>query len=113
MKVLELTLKKIWFDLIEKGIKTEEYREVKRYWIVRLLSNTEYITDLEGVKNIGAKFKAFDFVRFKNGYSRTSPQITMEFKGISIGQGLPEWGAIEGKEYFVIKIGREVSRKNC
>ena len=46
MKVLELTLNKKWFDLIEKGVKTEEYREVKRYWIVRLLSNIEYITKI-------------------------------------------------------------------
>ena len=113
MKVLELTLNKKWFDLIEKGVKTEEYREVKRYWIVRLLSNIEYLTDLEGVKNIGARFKHFDLIRFTNGYSKSSRQITMEFQNILIGEGLPEWGAVEGQEYFVIKIGREVGRQNC
>jgi hypothetical protein len=120
MKVLELTLNKKWFDLIEKGIKTEEYRELKRYWIVRLMSNVEYLTDsqgyltdLEGVKNIGARFKHFDLIRFSNGYSKSSRRITMELQNISIGRGLPEWGAVEGQEYFVIKIGREVSRQNC
>lgn len=113
MKVLELTLNKKWFYMIAKGIKTEEYREVKRYWIVRLMSNIEYLTDLEGVKNIGASFKHFDLIRFSNGYSKSSRRITMEFQNISIGQGRPEWGAVEGQEYFVIKIGREVGRQNC
>lgn len=112
MKVLELTLNKKWFDLIAKGIKTEEYREVKRYWIARLTSNIEYLTDLEGVKNIGASFKHFDLIRFSNGYSKSSRRITMEFQNISIGRGRPEWGAVEGQEYFVIKIGRELGRQN-
>ena len=37
VKTLKLTLNKKWFDLIEKGIKTEEYREIKPYWFSRLL----------------------------------------------------------------------------
>jgi len=113
MKTLKLTLNKQWFDLIEQGVKKEEYREVKRFWIVRLLSNIEYITDLEGVKNIESRFKTYDYVEFTNGYSKTSRQITLEFVNLLIGQGLSEWGAVEGQEYFIIKIGREVSRQNC
>lgn len=113
MDTLKLTLNKKWFDLIEQGIKTEEYREVKRFWIVRLLANIEYLTDLEGVKNIGARFKKFDYVEFTNGYSKSSRQITVEFVNLLIGQGLPEWGAVEGQEYFIIKLGSEVGRRNC
>ena len=37
MKVLDLPLKKEWYDMIESGIKTEEYREIKPYWEKRLL----------------------------------------------------------------------------
>jgi hypothetical protein len=58
-------------------------------------------------------FKHFDFVEFTNGYSKTSPQITMECKGIEVGAGKLEWGAVEGEQYFVIKLGREVGRLNC
>lgn len=29
MKILDLVLKHQWYDLIEVGIKTEEYRELK------------------------------------------------------------------------------------
>lgn len=35
--ILHLPLKKKWFDLINARIKKEEYREIKPYWIKRLL----------------------------------------------------------------------------
>ena len=35
-KILTLTVSKQWFDMIVAGEKTEEYREIKGYWIVRL-----------------------------------------------------------------------------
>lgn len=35
-KVLKLTLKKMWYDLILLGVKQEEYREIKEYWLKRL-----------------------------------------------------------------------------
>jgi hypothetical protein len=31
MKTLNLVLKKKWYDMIESGEKTEEYRELKSY----------------------------------------------------------------------------------
>lgn len=37
-KTLHLNLKKKWFDMILSGEKTEEYREIKGYWIDRLSS---------------------------------------------------------------------------
>ena len=63
MKVLHMTLKKKWFDLIISGIKTEEYREIKPYWDTRL--SEEY-----------------DIIRFKNGYNKNSPTFDIELKGI-------------------------------
>lgn len=104
MTTLKLTINKKWFNLIEKGIKTEEYREIKDYWIKRIKEMS--LTRFEAFKN-------FDFVEFTNGYSKTSPQITMECKGIEVGTGKIEWGAIANKQYFVVKLGREVGRQNC
>lgn len=37
-KILYLSLKKEWYNLIDDGVKTEEYREIKPYWVKRLLS---------------------------------------------------------------------------
>lgn len=36
-KILYLSLKKEWYNLIDDGVKTEEYREIKSYWVKRLL----------------------------------------------------------------------------
>ena len=35
-KILDLPLKKEWYNMIESGEKKEEYREIKPYWIKRL-----------------------------------------------------------------------------
>jgi hypothetical protein len=35
----------------------------------------------------------------------------MECKGIEVGTGKTEWGAVESEQYFVIKLGREVGRE--
>lgn len=50
LRVLNLNLKKCWFDMIDSGEKTEEYREVKPYWVARLS-------------------RTYDAVCFRNGYS--------------------------------------------
>jgi len=41
MKILNLTLKKKWFDMILSGEKKEEYREIKQYWETRLFEYPE------------------------------------------------------------------------
>lgn len=46
-KVLKLVVSKQWFDMIAAGEKTEEYREIKPYWIKRLTTNCEVAYDTE------------------------------------------------------------------
>ena len=45
-KVLTLTVSKQWFDMIVSGEKTEEYREIKPYWVARLFHNNSNIVDV-------------------------------------------------------------------
>lgn len=101
MKVLHLTLKKKWFDMVASGEKKEEYRELVDHWNKRL--NFGNLSDV----SINMYFlpKRFDAVTFIHGYQPNSPRTTLEWKGIEIGMGKPEWGAEPGKEYFVIKLG--------
>lgn len=87
-KTLYLILKDEWYDMIERGIKTEEYREIKGYWIKRL----------EG--------KEFNRVRFSLGYTKRTMIFLCD--GIEIGTGNPKWGAEPGKNYYVIKLGRRL-----
>lgn len=96
MKVLTLTLKKKWFDMIASGEKKEEYREIKKYWGDRLCNNSYQWLD---------GFKEFDAVKFTNGYGKNAPSITLECNGIEFGNGLIHWGAEKNKEYFIIKLG--------
>ena len=133
MNSLKLTLKKQWFDLIEQGEKKEEYRKVKSYWFERLVNQHEQtFKNFTGVsykekanvatgisfvlsedKGEAIEMKQFDSIEFTNGYSGKSPKITLECKGVEIRSGNSKWGAVENEKYFVIKLGREISRQNC
>jgi len=86
-KILHLTLKRKWFDLIATGEKTEEYREIKPYWTTRL------------------KGRDYDVVRFRNGYNSDSPYMLVEVKHIVKAYGNAEWGGGDDKLY-VIKLGK-------
>ena len=94
MSTLHLTLKKKWFDMILLGEKTEEYREIKPYWIKRFYS------------------KKYHYISFRNGYTANAPQFTIELKSITPSTGKPEWGAEEGKTYFVLLLGKIINTKN-
>jgi hypothetical protein len=94
MKILHLTLKKKWWDMIASGEKKEEYREIKEYWWKRLTKGQYSI------------FKQYDIVRFKNGYAIDAPSMDVEWLGTTIRQGVKQWGAEPDEQYFVIKLGK-------
>lgn len=91
MNTLYLTIKRKWFDMILSGEKTEDYREIKDYWNSRLKDPSR-----------------FQRVVLRNGYSKTAPSAVFMFGGIEKRTGKPEWGAIEGKEYYCILLGPEL-----
>lgn len=86
MKILHLTLKKRWFDLIELGIKKEEYRSIKKYWTTRF----------DG--------KGYTHINFKNGYNKNSPSCLVELKSIRIGIGNRDWGAPD-EHVYILELG--------
>ena len=92
-KILRLSLKKKWFDLIQSGVKTEEYREIKPYWYHRLHN------------------KHFDCVEFTLGYPKKddmSRRMMFNVKGIFIGEGVSELGAPDGVNVYVIALGERI-----
>ena len=97
MFTLKLVLKKKWYDLIDKGIKREEYREIKDYYTKRLF-----------LKDTEPKVKKFSYVTFYLGYHKNRPQMTFRIKLICVGKGRPEWGAEEEKEYYIIVLGERI-----
>ena len=91
MKILHLTLKKHWFDMIASGEKKEEYREIKPYWDKRL-QGREY----------GA-------VMFKNGYGNV-PSVLVELVSIDKGYGLHEWGAPAFEKVYILRLGEIINK---
>ena len=93
MKILHLTLKRKWFNLIASGKKTVEYRKFKPYWEKRLVE------------------KNFTEVHFRNGYSKDVPFMRVRCKGIvtvpDTGGLLfkPENGEVLKGWQFVILLG--------
>lgn len=112
---LDLVLKVCWYEMIESGEKREEYRKIGAYWAKRLIvlpdttkPNSAVPTHVCGDFTIepGSAFRDFAFVRFHRAY--TSTTMTFAVDGIEIGEGNPEWGAIPGVKYFVIKLGNRI-----
>ena len=120
-KVLTLTVSKQWFDMIVADEKTEEYLEIKPYWVARLLQNNSNIVDvrhlaldLAGRTDLLKKYidaqrivlKQYTHVLFINGYRKDSPRIEKEIESISIGK--PKKGLCPDKwlntEFFIIKF---------
>ena len=114
MKTLHLPLKAKWYEMIESGVKIEEYREIKPYWIKRLCDNwVSGDTFIDCMNNccincIQTKLYnlyKYDAVKFSYGYTKRT--MTFEIESIAIGKGNPEWGA-PTEDVFIIKLGKRV-----
>ena len=66
---LKLVLKKQWYDLIDKGIKKEEYRD-----------NTQYYRNI--FWDECCCWKDYDEVTFYHGYATDRPSMTFKIKDI-------------------------------
>ena len=90
MIILDLVLKGKWYDMIERGAKLEEYREIKPYWNKRLFS------------------RPYTHVRFRRGYTKKSMTYTIPGE-IRKGFGFAAcWGAPSNKQVYIIPIGTRV-----
>lgn len=116
MKTLHLPLKAKWYEMIESGEKTEEYREIKPYWEKRLVDYKAVVEDYKrlvfrryvlGAHNdiCGEYPRGYTHVKFSYGYTKRT--MTFEIESITIGKGKPEWGA-PAEEVFIIKLGNRI-----
>lgn len=98
-KTLHLVLKKQWWDMIESGVKKEEYRSISEYWIKRLT--------LGKFRGNGCldSYKPYKEVCFHLGYTN----VTMKFEIACITQGLgvKEWGG-GNMRVFIISLGKRL-----
>lgn len=104
MNTLHLVLKAKWYDMIASGEKKEEYREVKQYWMKRLIEDVA--EDEEGDTCCHVFYVDYDRVCFHKGY--TSTTMTFAVESIDTGRGKPEWGAPADRDVFIIKLGERL-----
>ncbi len=114
---LHINLYRKWFDMTLAGIKTEDYRELTPYWGKRLtkLINFQYVDGLEWTwKNTNSRILVHDYKTtiISNGYAKDRDQFEVEFKGVDIGKGNPDWGAPLDRSVFIIKHGDIVQANN-
>lgn len=115
MKTLHLPLKKEWYEMIERGEKTEEYREIKPYWCKRFTRDFPLISsfrfdyaiwsgDFSEIRGriLHPIYKA---VKFSYGYTKRT--MTFELLRIRIGIGRPEWGAPK-EVVFILDLGKRI-----
>lgn len=126
MKILDLSLTYHWYDMIASGEKKEEYRQIKKFYCQRLgdyckyknfdASNTfgkftptamcSFSDDSEQICHCQTVYvKTYDAVRFHRGQGGKVSML-VECKGVHVGEGKPEWGAVPGETYFVIELGK-------
>jgi hypothetical protein len=84
-RVLDVPIKRKWFDQILEGEKLTEYRRFGTFWRSRL----------EG--------KQYDQIRFRNGYAADAPQIYAEYRGVRPNHKTSE---------YEIRIGRILKTKH-
>lgn len=105
MSMLVLPIKKKWFDMIASGEKMEEYREIKDYYDTRIgyaFGSAPLRQCVPEWQERLMKEKTIE-VLLKNGYGYDVPTIYAKCK-VRIDYGKKEWGAEEGKKYFVLEI---------
>ena len=123
-RILHLPLKAKWYEMQERGDKTEEYREITPYWFKRLYlckvkykaGQTTYRTPSDpeaqiccspllrdwlivGFANFG--MKPYTHVAFRYGYTKRC--FVHRIDSITIGRGKPEWGAPTDRDVFIIR----------
>lgn len=119
--------------MILSGEKTEEYREIKDYWVNRLtwrhdeidgiawqemiesLQDKEkfrYESHNEILETYLSEFAFFPTITFKNGYAKNAPTIVIECLGTDIGEAVPEWSDNWKGDVFRLKLGKIISTAN-
>lgn len=112
-KTLHLPMMEKWHQMITAGIKKQDYRAIKPFWIKRLFYK-EYT--LERIASNQVKIgdyyytpKEYEKVSSDNGYAKNKPVTVLEYLGVTIGPAVPEWSDNWPGECFVIKLGEILS----
>ena len=123
MKILHLVLIGKWYDMIDRGEKTEEYRALTPYWSNRLIRKygIDYwkgVFSHNSIERLDEKISGeiprifgwngctgYDAVCFHRGY--TNITMMFEYKDLTTGYGNEKLGAPK-EPVFIIKLGKRL-----
>ena len=101
--ILNLTIKRRWFDMIASGEKREEYRSA---------DNRQVAVTYKRLFNYG--WPSASCMILRNGYRMDSSALAVRMFGMTIRSGAqaehPEWGEPTGGAHFVIMFDRIIAR---
>lgn len=97
-KPLKLTLKYKWYDMIDSGVKLEEYRNITPFYKSRI---EKYIKALENGEEV--------YVTFYKAYTKDRLRMTFRIDYIVKTEGEQEWGALPGIKYYCIGLGKRIN----
>ena len=116
-KILYQPLKSVWYDMIDSGVKNQEYREDNVFWRKRLFDcpfreRKDCNTCKENCYRRGKGKLKYTHVQFSKGYPKKdddSRRITFKLNKIGFGIGIQDWGADAGKEYLIEFLGERTN----
>ena len=102
--VLNMTIKRKWFDMIASGEKREEYRSA---------DNRQVAVTYKRLFNYG--WPSASCMILRNGYRMDSPALAVRTSGMDIRSGAqaehPEWGEPTGRgSHFVVMFDGIIAR---
>ena len=127
MEILHFILKGKPYDMIEAGIKTEEYRAFTPYWCNRLIQpyGMDYwkgIFSRNSIERLTRKWsdgfpavfglngiRHYDAICFHRGYTNTT--MTFKYDGLNIDKGNTNWLAPKDEKVFIIRLGERITIK--
>jgi hypothetical protein len=118
MNNLQLSLKTQWFEMTKAGVKKEDYRELTPYWYAILClydgqKKSKKFWEFAPINSLSFDTSKVSFNEYKNnimtlGYPKSDDIeriLKLKHNGIKVGHGNTEWGAFQGRLYFVITHG--------
>ena len=105
--MLTIPIKAGWYHMILRGVKKEEYREIKPYYTIKFkklfkcesLSQDEFVNLLKK----GDEKRFTSELVLRNGYANSSPSSRINFTLLA-KEGNPDWGAEKGVMYYALRI---------
>lgn len=100
-RILPLVLAGKWYWMIDRGEKTEEYRDRTRYWETRIRKWWRM--------RFGTPHKMI--VEFRFAYGTNAPRMAFEVVSVGSASGFakhPEWGEPTAPHYVIV-LGERVA----